>query len=207
MPIKKSDADALLKGMLDGVQGVVKSHVNFLFNIFEEDDWSFVIKSHALVEAAMTQLLVDSVGDERFKRIFERLPLSDDESGKLAVAKELGLLEKDHRRFVRFFSTLRNSLVHRVENVGFLFEPHIAKMDPAQKKSWQDSIIWFPQPEETRKQWREIALKQPKIALLIAVYRLVVECSITSSQLRTTKSLDKLALETGEELLSRLSPK
>ena len=34
----------------------------FLLHLYTEDDWSFVIKTHALIEAAVSQLLTHHVG-------------------------------------------------------------------------------------------------------------------------------------------------
>ena len=49
----------------------------FLNLLIKEDDWSFIIKLHALVEAAVSHLLASICGD-RLLDIFTRLELSSD---------------------------------------------------------------------------------------------------------------------------------
>jgi len=40
------------------------SPTGFCLTLFEEDDWSFVINLHALLESAISQLLTHAVGRE-----------------------------------------------------------------------------------------------------------------------------------------------
>jgi hypothetical protein len=58
----------------------------FFWELLRGDDWSFVVKTHALLEAVVSQVLVHSVGDERLSESLYRLPLST----KLKMSKSLG---------------------------------------------------------------------------------------------------------------------
>jgi hypothetical protein len=51
--------------------------------------------------------------------ILWRLPMSDDEVGRVRFGKALGLLNDEGARFIRRLSSLRNVVAHRIENVNF----------------------------------------------------------------------------------------
>ena len=106
----------------------------------EGDDWSFVVKSHALVESAVTHLIVATIRQPQVHDFFARLELSNATTGKLAVVKKLDLSPEAHRRFIRELSELRNQLVHDVRNVDFSFKKHLAEMDAAGKKRFANAF-------------------------------------------------------------------
>jgi hypothetical protein len=92
-----------------------------------EDDWSFVIKSHAFLEAALTHLLADHLGKADLLPVFAYLETSNVRTGKLAFVKAFDLLDKGARRFIHTLSELRNDLVHEVGNVNFSFSSYVAR--------------------------------------------------------------------------------
>ena len=76
------------------------------------DDWSFVIKVHALIEAAVSHLLAEVAGQPALLDVFTQLELSNGRTGKIAFAKALECLEDYERGSIRKLSELRNQLVH-----------------------------------------------------------------------------------------------
>ena|SRR5437660_11669723 len=66
----------------------------FCLALLQENDWSFVIKLHALLETAVSQLLVHALGGEELVDVFSALEMSNTKTGKLAFVKTLGLLPK-----------------------------------------------------------------------------------------------------------------
>jgi hypothetical protein len=109
----------------------------FLLSLYtHEDDWSFVIKSHAFLEAALTHLLADHLGKVDLLPIFAYLETSNVRTGKLAFVKAFDLLDKGARRFIHTLSELRNDLVHEVSNVGFKFETHVAQLTDKERKEF-----------------------------------------------------------------------
>jgi len=64
---------------------------------------------HALMEAAVTHLLAERLGDAKLEEVFSFTEFANPRSGKLAFAKALGLLESDERRFLQRLAELRNS--------------------------------------------------------------------------------------------------
>ena len=59
----------------------------FLSRLVEEDDWSFVIKSHALIESALSYLL-RSLTDHRAADIYDSLPLHGAKQVRSALSND-----------------------------------------------------------------------------------------------------------------------
>jgi hypothetical protein len=91
----------------------------FFARLQHEDDWSFVIKLHAVFEATITHLLAYHFQEEGLSDLLTRLELSNTTTGKLAFLKALGLQGRENRRYVISLSELRNALVHDVRNCSF----------------------------------------------------------------------------------------
>jgi hypothetical protein len=109
----------------------------FFFRLLQEgDDWSFVIKTHALVEAAVSHLLAEVLGDPRLLDVFTLLELSDARTGKVAFAKLLGCLDAEERQTIRKLSELRNQLVHDVSRANFELESWAGGLDKNQLKEF-----------------------------------------------------------------------
>lgn len=96
----------------------------FFNTLVAEDDWSFVIKLHALLEACLTHAICAAIGHSELEHIVARLDTANNQSGKLAFAKQLGLLNKTHRRYVTALSQMRNEIVHDARATDFSFERH-----------------------------------------------------------------------------------
>lgn len=108
----------------------------FCESLIAEDDWSFVIKTHALFEAALSQLLSHHLGKPELLDVLSRLETSNNSTGKLAIAKALGYLEDEERRLIRSWSELRNALVHDVTNTSFNLKAHLMLMSPNNQKQY-----------------------------------------------------------------------
>ena len=102
----------------------------------DENDWSFVIKAHALAEAAVSHLLTKAVKRPELSDLFSRLDMSNKATGKAAFVKALGLLGEEERRFVSAFSELRNRLVHDVRNVNFDLLEHVNALNAKERETF-----------------------------------------------------------------------
>lgn len=112
--------------------------------LVEKDDWSFLIKLHALIEAALSHLLAELISlsvkkylpDDKkpkgLEEFFSWLELSNKRTGKVAFVKALDVFPKEHRRFISSLSELRNQLVHDIRNVSFKFSEYIQTLNPEQ---------------------------------------------------------------------------
>lgn len=102
----------------------------------DENDWSFVIKVHALIEAAVSHLLTEHLQRPELDDLFSRLDMSNKGTGKAAFVKALGLLEEPERRFISSLSELRNRLVHDVRNVNFDLASHVEEMSQKEQDTF-----------------------------------------------------------------------
>jgi hypothetical protein len=105
------------------------------------DDWSFVIKVHALIEGAVSHLLTEMVGQPKLADLFSLLELSNLRTGKVAFAKALECLDGDELQTIRKLSELRNRLVHDVSNVDFKFSDWTKGLDPQQLGQWTAAFL------------------------------------------------------------------
>lgn len=111
----------------------------FYVLLLKEDDWSFIIKLHTLIEAASTYVLTKKLKNPEIEEVISKLPMSDTSIGKLSMIKDLNILSKGQQKFIRFFSELRNKLVHKLENVEFNFSEYINALDKNQKLSFVEN--------------------------------------------------------------------
>jgi len=84
----------------------------------EQSDWAFIVKLHALFEAAITHLLVHYFGEEQLESIFTNLQMSDMKVGKIAFINKLKLLESEDISFIRVLSEIRNQYTHMIRNIN-----------------------------------------------------------------------------------------
>ena len=180
MPKTAGKAEKLVNEIANELSRELTDKSDFLSKLCQQDDWSFVIKSHAVIEAVVTQLIVGSIGESSLLEFVERLPLADGRTGKLVVAKQLKLLGDPQLKYIRWLSELRNSIVHRYENLGFTFESHVAKLDKQGKTNWINSILWFAPDGGADGGLRKLAENDPKRAILIGVSMIVTLCIATS---------------------------
>ncbi len=204
MYLQRDQADALLQESLATVKDWIHGHLSFVTELLQGDDWSFVIKTQALLEACITEAVLVRLGDNRIKKTVENLPLVGDEASKLQFAKDLGLLDGAQRRFIKRMAALRNRLAHRVEYVSFKFPDYVASLDRDGIKDWQDSIVWFGQEPNSRQQWREISMKQPRSAVLMAAFLIAALLAIEDNQANLLRAIDAASEKTTTELLSYL---
>ena len=154
--------------------------VGFLRNLYDhEDDWSFVIKSHAFLEAALTHLLADHLGKEDLLPVFAYLETSNVRTGKLAFVKAFDLLDKGARRFIHTLSELRNELVHEISNVGFTFASYVSNLSDKERKEFSGAFDYAlvevvqagqrPLDDRLRATLNRIVLSAPRLALVAGV--------------------------------------
>lgn len=117
----------------------------FYFNISEDDDWSFIIKLHSLIEATVTNCVVNALGDKRLENLIASLPLNNKRTGKMGFIVALDLMPREGVDLISKLSEIRNSLVHKVSNTNFSLEKYIASSDRKSLKEFVKIFGWgFP---------------------------------------------------------------
>lgn len=199
MPIRKEDVERLGKELVAQISDSVNAHVEKVTSFLNDDDWSLVIKLHALVEASLTQLLLSRT-DDALEKVIERLPLSDNSIGKGRMALDMGLISDSQYRFLRKFSELRNDLVHKISNVDFDLLNYVERLDPNQRKGWKIMLSWSP-PEAPVNAPNDEDLTYPRAGLYLSVLRLVMVMATDEQLARMTKKTQLLSDETERQIL------
>jgi hypothetical protein len=177
----------------------------FFDNLKAEDDWSFIIKSHALIEAACAELLTEYVGSMELLDPFSRLELSNKRSGKIAFLKSLNLLDEDERRFVSSLSELRNILVNNVRNTVFDLSVHISSLDKKQRKSFAKSFGYAFISEEDHPDFTSDinkVLNDPKDTLWRGLKFILAVISLQMDTLRAKRNSNNSLVQIGEAVAS-----
>ncbi|NOH86037.1 hypothetical protein F0249_19910 [Vibrio sp. 03-59-1] len=201
MYVSKKEAQKLLLKRHGELFYALDQKRETLFRIFEDDDWSFVIKMHAFIEAMVTELLLTQIDDDRIRPTIERLPLSDEQAGKLKMAKDLDLLDASERKFIKMLSSLRNNLAHRIENTDFTFAEHIDSLDKNQRKAWAETISWYAK-DDTKPYYQENALKHPKMVILLGIYIMSGLKTVIEMELKGSREINEMVSETAKQLLA-----
>ncbi|MGI8617551.1 MAG: hypothetical protein ACR2L6_00485 [Gemmatimonadaceae bacterium] len=114
----------------------------------ESNDWVFVIRAQAIVEAALAHLLVGHIRVEKIRPLIQRLPVSWP-FGKLEIARKWDLLDKMNVSFVRSFNALRNVLAHDPAYVGFTFWDYLSTVGQKERATFRKLSRWSgPLPPE-----------------------------------------------------------
>jgi len=129
---KVADKDEFTAKLLETVRSleekVLKLPTGFFGRFLKEgDDWSFIIKTHALIESGTTRLLEAVVAPTIPFEFLQSLPL-DGRNSKLRLLEMLGRLESDHVKFIKGLSRIRNLVVHDVTQVGFVLTDYLASL-------------------------------------------------------------------------------
>lgn len=117
-----------------------------------DDDWSFVVKIHALMEASLTILLTERIGGRslpdspELSDALSHLEMSRTHVGKVELAFTLELISEQDRRLLRFLSKLRNTFVHDIKNVRLTLQDHLASCDGNQRRSFVQAL--YPEPTD-----------------------------------------------------------
>lgn len=176
----------------------------FLIGMEKEDDWSFVIKSHAFAEAAISHLLANAFEEPELHSIFANLDTSNNRFGKLAFLEKLNLLDKDARRFIKSFSELRNLLVHNVSQVSFNFSSYICGFDKQQKDSFCKAFSYFAlgesfENEDGKHKTEKFVINHPRKAVWYCVMVLCGVIYVSKDMHKMKKMNDVLRKQISED--------
>jgi hypothetical protein len=108
----------------------------FFNKLSDEEDWALIIKLHALIESAVSELLTEAFKNASLKDTFSLLELSNKRTGKMAFINALGLLGVAERRYISSLSELRNKLVHNIQNVNYQLDEKVKKMGKEEFESF-----------------------------------------------------------------------
>lgn len=176
----------------------------FFSDLLKEDDWSFIIKAHALLESACAEILTERSGVPDLIDTFSRLELSAKTTGKVAFLKAYGLTIDRERRFITALSELRNTLVHNARNTTFSLLDHVAGLDKNQKNKFIESFGYaYLADDENGKEI--IALPQrvtekPKESIWLSLKYVLGVISVQIDRIRLDREIEAHRVRIGTQL-------
>ncbi|MCB2037109.1 MAG: hypothetical protein KDF56_09430 [Ottowia sp.] len=141
----------------------------FYPKLLEEDDWSFVIKLNALVEAACSDALAARLHAPQLSACLATLDLGHAKHGKVALLRTLGAIEKEQSDVLQMLYELRNRLAHNISAVGFSFGAYINGMDEKQVASFVRRAGHGITDEPVGQGRKTFVLANPKLSMWLTV--------------------------------------
>jgi hypothetical protein len=108
-----------------------------LKSLSKDDDWTFTIKIHGIIEAGLNHMLLETLGYPELRKIISKM---DTSGGKLVFTRALNLLPERARMFVRGVSTIRNAAVHDITHFDISLIEYEKKLDSDQRRNWNAGL-------------------------------------------------------------------
>ena len=189
-----------LQEILCDFEGQVNAPKDSISTLLLENDWSMIIKGHALIEGAVSFLLSEAL-DPRLRRVFTRVELGREDTGKLEFAKALGLLSSDERKFIKLVSNLRNLCAHDPSYLGFKLADYVKALDKQQRKNFETAVLFDITTEPGLSNWRKLVSDNPLAALGSAMMRIIVHVIGEGIELQRDKHLEQIHLDYAKAVL------
>lgn len=203
MYLRKEDGDKLLTELHTTIGDAVFDQFESLLSLVKKDQWTFIVKSHAIIEATIGDLVIALLGNQPLEQFVRKLPLHGEQGSKLALIRNYDCLEKEHITFLKEISELRNKLVHNTSNFDFDFNRYIADFDKNQRRSWRSKVLWFARTDETTLQnWQKILEVHPALTICIGIGMVLALVTTETKRLEGVEKILRLSEKTMSELFS-----
>ncbi len=203
MYINRKELEEIKTDIVEGLGGELTDKTDFLIKLMKGDDWSLVIKSHALIESVISELIIAKINQEEIKTIVERLPLHGSEISKIEIVKTYNLIDKEQISFIKSLSELRNKLAHKFEYVEFSYVKYLSTLDKNQRKAWIKSHTWYTS-KENENYWNEMVTEKPQLVVFMSVYFFVTKTLFKTKKLQTDTKIEVAKNKTNEHLIKKL---
>lgn len=186
MFLTKDQIHTVLNEGYENIKNEALEKTEFLLKLLLDDDWSFVVKSHSLIESLVTELIINEIDEVKLKKLIERMPLHNETVSKMEIVKIYNILSKEERDFIINLTEIRNKIVHKYENINFSFETYINELtDKNKRKRWREIHLWESMNKETKDDIEKKIYTNPKIAIWLAlltfVYNSLEKITVTKS--------------------------
>lgn len=196
MFLTKDQIHTVLNVGYENIKNELLEKSEFLLKLLLDDDWSFVIKSHSLIESLVTELIINEIDEVELKKLIERMPLHNETVSKMEIAKIYNIFSIEERGFIISLTEIRNKIVHKYENINFSFETHINELiDKNKRKRWREIHLWKSMSKETKDEIEKNIYTNPKIAVWLALSTFVYN------------SLEKIAITKSEKITKEIATK
>ena len=161
---------------IDVIENSMSLPPGFFCSLCKEDDWSFIIKMHAFLEAQLSTVIADHLNKEELSSIITQIPMSDTKYGKVKIAYSLNIISKEMLTYIKSLSEMRNKLVHNIENVNFDINDDFKSKDKqAQQSQYNNFGFALKDPEYEETNNRKIFNNSPKKAIHLSGLAIVQE--------------------------------
>lgn len=182
---------------------------SFLERLLTDDDWTFIIKLHAMIEGALNHVIPRFFDNSGLHKIIARLETSNPKTGKVAFAKACGLLPANAIKFIQYLSELRNLCAHEPKNFLFNIGNIVGNMTEEQKASWLEKVdfeVKYPLILKGEKGDRRKAyLRHPRLALHKGTE--IIMRYLHCEEIKIEKELLEEVVDFLEQKPTRLRPK
>lgn len=179
-------------GGLQALAKILGLRENFLVDLlFDPDDWSFIVKSHALLETVICTLLAMHLRKKELKAV---LAEEVDMNARIEMAKALGITTSQDRKMMRALGTLRNRLVHNAKDTSFTFGEFFKNRDARRNFSETFGHVWSDpiggtEPPISR---ADYVAANPKLAVFASVNKIAMDVAREASQRQTETAMEFL---------------
>ncbi len=177
---------------LQALASILRVPENFLVDLLlDKDDWSFLIKAHALLESVICTLLAMHL---RKQELQEVLAEEVEMHARIEMTKALGITTSEDRKAMHALGKLRNKLVHNAKDTNFTFSEHFKNRDSKQSFSetfghgWSDPVGGTDPPVARA----DFVLNEPKLAVFESVTRIAMYVVTEASKIQTENALEGL---------------
>lgn len=171
----------------------------FYTSLLDEDDWSFIIKISSLFEAASTNILSVRLNAPEIEGALSYLEQANGRCGKIIFLKKLGVIEKEQQIFMLELASLRNHIVHRIENVKFDFSEYIKSFDKNQRNKF---INWCGHGIKEKIKIKDITisrdkavLENPKLFIWLTAAEILACLYLEVPKAEAVKTINKLLIK------------
>lgn len=202
MFLTKDQIHSVLKEINENILKESVEKYGFLVKLILDDDWSFVIKSHSLIESVITELIINKIDEVELKKVIERMPLHDKNVSKMEIISIYNILPKEERDFIINLTEIRNKIVHKYENINFSFETYAKELtDHNKRKRWRKIHIWESMSDETKKEIEKNIYTNPKIAIWIALTYFVSNSLLYITLIKSSKITNEIAIKNSKAIV------
>lgn len=138
----------------------------------EQNDWSFIVKAHALLESVVCQLLATHLRQPALEYVLAQKVQMEQ---RIEMLKAVDITDSTQRQMMRLLGKLRNNLVHNAQQTDFRFGEYFKNRNnrrnfvEAFATTWPDPIPGTTPPLSRA----DYVLQKPRYAIWMSVIGIV----------------------------------
>ncbi len=170
----------------------------------EAEDWSFLIKVQALIEASLDHLIKRELNRPELHAFIEKLGYNG-RLGKLELIRSLKLLDKVHFDYLDLLAKFRNDMAHDIRFVGFKLSDYLDKKSDEKFREVIIRASCLPKDFDLKinKKIRAQMLSNPKLYFWIGAMNCLTQVYLHDQAAERRELMEGLfGLERGEFSLS-----